>query len=1127
MSQWNAIRIKAAEARRAVFEASGRNPDELISPQELIDLAADHFELEVCPDRRNSMNLQGSLAVLDNGIIFYDHSLANGYRHYCIAHELGHHVLHRREDRCSDSDIQEYSSTEEAPTPVQEVQAYGSRERREREANLFALEFLLPLKLAKAVFQKEEVPFESLRRVLNLSPSLIYGQLATALCIPEVATRKASTPREIQLDGSQAAAARADKGPLLITAGPGTGKTQTLVQRINFLLNEKNIDPERILALTFSNKAAFEMRERISLSAPEKAQKMSVMTFHGYSLELLRKYWVEAGLKPDSEIIERLEAILYLGKHVEELDLHHFRDLDDPYKNIPSILDAISKAKDELVSPQQFLDQVQKEEASAQTETEKDRIEKLYEIARAYHFYQQFLFETKQLDYGELIFRTVKLLQDNPSIKYSMQNRYDAILVDEFQDINRASGVLVKEIAGDGKGLWAVGDLRQSIYRWRGASTGNIKQFENDYPGTEKLSLKVNYRSGKEVVEFFSEFAGKMIALSDEPFDGWEVDSREVASVTNHFADSCEAEVEFISSEIKNGVKVGVPFAEHSVICVSNSQLNQIADGLVTRRVPVLFLGSIFERPEIKDLIALLDIRSSNTGFGLARLASIPEYSMTHQDVGLIMSFVSAEGEGFQKFISGEEYPPGMSEVGKKGLDALRRDIAEIPQHSSAFSALGTLLFNRKHLLREHLLVSSEIESLQRLLAIYQFLNFAKSMESRLILSGEPSEQISSFLTHIKSLVRFGEDKTLFQAPESAQTIDAVRLTTVHKSKGLEFDVVFLPFLGKDQFPRTEKSATYPLPKNVYNVEDEYMDEEECLFFVAMSRAKRHLHLSRSNHPEKPSQFFAKFGDKLPVATSHSYAGEYEVNTHTYFRSPFESPDFFIAEINRYDRCPRQFYFRNVMKLKGRTGESLKKKSSNVIYQTIGDVCERIDAGNDTSDESALQILARNWELAGIDDEPYAGVYRSRAEQMMRIVSSRICDSGSSLSLSTLKYTFENGTVSVKPDIIETNDNNQTVIIRSFIPDTPPSDGKNWKATDDVVATLAAEERFPASKVRIVHTYLETNEDREINVSDRLKTPRREKINSILQGIKNRDFPVTKNSFRCRNCHYSSICDKK
>lgn len=1127
MSNWNSIRIKASQTRREILEKQGLDWNQSIDPQSLIELAADHFDLIVSPASKDSNNLQGSVAVLSNGMIFFDHTLKDGYKQYCIAHELGHHILHRNTDNCSDTDIQEYSPDDDSPSSIGQLEGYGARERREREANLFAIEFLLPCEVVRREFIGSEDSVARICETTKLSESMVYSQFATAVLTPTVSVaepdEKKSRP-EFELDESQSAAARADSGPLLITAGPGTGKTHTLVKRVLFLLNEKRIAPERILALTFSRKATEEMRERISEKAPEEAQKITVMTFHGYALELLRKYFSEAGLDADSGLIEKVDAILHLEDHFDDLGLDRLKDFSDPSEILSKILENISRAKDELISPETFMSMALQERETASGDKEKEKADKAIECAKVYEFYQDFLEREKVLDYGELIYRAVKLLQGNESVRKAVRSKYDAILVDEFQDINRACGVMIKEISGDGKGLWAVGDLRQSIYRWRGASPNNINRFAEDYPGAKTLLLNKNYRSGTSIVDAFSEFARGMSAVNEPDFPGWEAVTETPAGITHHFAADVVTEVGHVALECKSLQSKGTPFSRQAVIARTNTQLNRFADGLVEQGVPVLFLGNLFERPEIRDLLSMLDLVSSKAGLGLHRFGRFPEYSIPNEDIALILESIAVKNSGFRNYILTDEFPEGMSDHGRTSFARLRDDLRKLPVHSSAVDVLSSFLFDDGRFIKRILNNENDVLNSQRLLAIYQLFTLASLTKSRFQDRGD--DQVAEFLEHVLKLLRFRESKGFSQMPASAQAIDAVRLMTVHGSKGLEFDAVFMPFLSESYFPFRRLGGGVPAPAILdEDGLDSHYEEEECLFFVAMSRARRRLALSRAEKYSeaqiaKPSRFLEKIRKHIPepVKLQNLAAERMDGDMESERNHEFH-------QIKTYMSCPRRYYYKEVLKLNPeQRAEGAHRLLEDVVRTTRKDIQRILKAGHSVDEKSALEILASFWQLGELDSRLKLKFYRQRAEDMLKVLVRRIGDTKEEIRPEKLKYEFENGTIYIVPDHLEVL--NDRVRIRIFeIGKGKTLDGGKFETADEaeVLLLLAAGRAYHGAPVEIEKTYLGSGIDRTVQVTNRARAGKIEKFEKALKGIRSRRFQPNRGP-ECVKCHYYFIC---
>lgn len=1130
MNRSQSIRSAACDLRRSILAQAGVDSSSIQEPERLVNLAADHFDLLLTGVASDAPVLQGSVAVLKPSGIFFNKDLEDGYRQYSIAHEIGHHVLHKasEEEICTSRDIAGYEA-DDSPSAAAELQGYSPHEMREREANLFALELILPLDVLRKMFFEDRECVASLLRTTKLPTSFIFSQLSTAVLAPVASpsVEERNERSDFDLDASQRAAASIENGPVLIAAGPGTGKTQTLVKRILFLLNEKKISPDRILALTFSNKATREMSGRIAEKAPDKAHRITVMTFHGYALEILRRYWVEAGLAKDSRIIDTLDAILHLEGNLDHLDLEYLQNLHDPAANLPKILTNISRAKDELIDPTDFRKLAEEQLASAVGDKDKERAHKSLECAKVYEFYQDYLEREKLLDYGEIIVRAVRLIQSNEAVRNTLKRAYDAILVDEFQDINRASGVLVKEIAGDGKGLWAVGDLRQSIYRWRGASPNNIKQFDTDYPGAQKLCLERNYRSGRQIVGAFSEFARSMKAVPEPEFPGWTSESPATASITYHVSGDDDSEAQQISFEAKRLVSDGVPFRNQAVICRNNNHLNAIAAVLVRKGVPVLFLGDLFEREEIRDLLSIIDLLGSETGTGLVRAARLPEFGIPAGDVELILEEANQEGTDFQRYLRSESFPEGISPEGRAGLSRLRSTLTSIPRDASAFSALCDILFSDGSLLRRLAGEGGDVLTAQRLLAIYQLVTLARFSEMR--FSDRGDGKAAAFLQHIRKIVAFRESKGFSQMPASVSEIDAVRLLTVHGSKGLEFDAVFVPYLATNKFPAKRQGDAVPAPKNLGETsETSHEEEEECLFFVAVSRARKFLFLSRAESYNgsagvKPSPFLEKLGSHLPEPVT---IGSTANGSEAAPAGSSGKKTYHISQIKSYLRCPREFYYKYVLRLEGKRKYSNPYSAFNkVVYDTLAEIQKGLKARRTVTEEFALSVLDELWTLGEMESKPYSKIYRRKAEDMVRIFVRELKDTTHEIRPEPLVYEFENGSVKISPHHLEVSDNG--VLIREFKTGRGKAleDGKFETADhDEVLMKIASEQTYKGAPVTMTKLYLGSDTERPVRVTRQAETGKRKKFEETLAAIGEGRFEPKTSAENCPNCPYYFIC---
>ncbi len=1135
MSHWQKIRESATALRREICRSASLKGTELYPSQQFLDYAAEYLELEFIPEHPDSVNLSGALAVLEDDCVYFNNHLKKWYKSFCIAHEVGHHRLHHRSVHCTQNEIQDFEGDGESNSATEKIVGYGAGDRREREANLFALELLLPCNVLRNLFLEENLNARKMSGITGLPTEVVAGQLARALLVPAAEIETTNKPPEkTQLNNSQRGAAETAKCPMLVYAGPGTGKTQTLTTRINYLIGQ-GIEPKRILALTFSNKAAEEMRERIGKINETAAAQMPVMTFHAYGLDILRAFWVEAALDPRSRLLDKIDALLHLEKNLNHLQLEHYQSLVEPTQNLAAILGAISRAKDELCSPLEYRTLGEKMLAEAKGSDNEElflKAEKVLETARVYDFYQKYLEEEKILDFGDLVYRAVRLLQANESVRSEVRAKYDAILVDEFQDVNRACGMLLKEIAGEGKGLWTVGDLRQSIYRWRGASPANIELFGVDFPQAETVSLETNYRSRTEVVDLFAGFAGKMKTANDESFTGWEAfrgaaGAENLAAVKVEVADCLNTEAVNVAANIERYHADGLRYKDCAVICRTHAQLNKFARVLSEKGIPVFYLGELFERDEVRDLLALLDLKVSAGGHSLIRAAHFPEYKIPLGDARKIIAAQKENKQTFAEVAGDEEFFNQLSEEGKPGIGRLVTHLTSVPNDVSAWSFLANYLFAESGYLKDYF-ASNDVNNQSRRLAIYQFLRLAQSSEER-FATGE-NNPISELLNYVKKLAHFNEDKNYAQIPAEAENLDAVRLLTVHSAKGLEFPAVFLPYLGAGKIPSNRKGQICPNPDGMITGETDFHEsEEECLFFVAMSRARDYLHLSRAEKygetVSKESKFLTALKGFLPEPTLITSV-ELEI-ADVAVPEVYPPRVFYSTDLDRYLRCGRDYFYTNILGLKAAGDKSIYLKFHSCVYDTLRSMqtIKRLES-IELTEETALARLDEFWKAAEVDAHAYAPIYRARAEEIVRRMCGKITNLTVQNEISRPAYEVKlvGGTVRVQLDAVEIVETagEKTAIIRKY------KTGKSPKkpSTDDVdvLMTVAVQNQFPEAEPLLQKIYLSDDAVQQIPISDKVIANRLKIYEAAIDGINKRVFEAAPGDNNCPYCPHFFIC---
>ncbi len=678
---------------------------------------------------------------------------------------------------------------------------------------------------------------------LTVPLGLVHQQLAVALLLPEpppAADDESATGEGPGLDDSQRAAAEYEGSPLLVEAGPGTGKTRTLIARVEFLLGRK-VPAASILALTYSNKAAREIRERVAWSMPAAAAEIWAGTFHAFGLELLRKFGHLDNIAQPVRLLDQADILAMLEEDLAALGLDHYLRLHEPLSDLRFVLGAIGRAKDEVKSPKDYAAAAARMAQAARTEEERIKAAKAAEVARVYEFYDTKMRKEGWVDFADLINRPVEILRARPEVREELRGQYQQLLVDEYQDVNRASALLVKELAGEGERLWVVGDARQSIYRFRGAAPTNTRDFQKDYPRGQRKPLLVNYRSRKQIVDTFGAYAATMrvggsttVKLTTQRGLGPEALDCNIALDRN-------SEIRGVADAIKRWRAQGIPYRHQAVLCRVHSNLERLALGLEAAGVPVLYLGDLFERPEVSDLLSLLSFVAEPHRGGILRLADLPPYRTPLADVRAFLAYAAEAAKTPLAALADVAIIPGLSEPARTSLAALAGDLAEVGFKTGPGTLLSHVLFDRGALLRAYLGGDTAADQ-QRRLAIHQFLQFA--IENNTDRRGDPKR---SLLRWVRRLEVFGDERALREAPAAVDGIDAVRLMTVHGSKGLEFKVVHLPMLGKGLFPLKWSGERCPAPDGLLptSASDDHDEEGVPVLRRALARAGSSVAVSR------------------------------------------------------------------------------------------------------------------------------------------------------------------------------------------------------------------------------------------------------------------------------------------
>ncbi|RWD31649.1 MAG: ImmA/IrrE family metallo-endopeptidase [Mesorhizobium sp.] len=1101
--------------------ASGVDP---WKPYELAVAEAKRRNIDVEPTAPGAAILDGGRAtfVAADDLILHENIGSLFEQAFLVAHEIGHAELGDDPEGDQASSIDPARAAEPSPVGMDRVVDYGRRQRREVQMDLFAREFLLPRNVVRALHVDDGLSAAAIAARLGAPFDVVAQQMLDALLLPSVPSTAALAHAERPLNSLQATAARHRGEAYLLEAGPGTGKTQTLIARVEGLL-EEGVDPRRILLLTFSNKAAGEMAERIARKRPEAAAAMWIGTFHAFGLDIVRRFHAELGLPKDPRMMDRTEAVELLEEEFPRLRFEHYGNLYDPTQVIADMLAAVSRAKDEVVDSEAYAALAKAMLEKAHSPGDREAAERAGEVARLYAAYEALKRNKHCVDFGDLVALPVQLLEKDVAIRAELQAQYDHVLVDEYQDVNRSSVRLLGALRPDGRNLWMVGDAKQSIYRFRGASSFNMTRFgKEDFPGGKRGRLKRNYRSVPEIVSGFSTFALTMRA--GDPDSALDAD-RDASGHKPELRTVLRAEQQqvAVADAIEELRREGYAYRDQAVLCTGNEKLSTIGQDLERLGVPVLFLGSLFERSEVKDLLALLSILVDRRAMGLVRIACWPDFAAAISDVAAVFDYLRASRHEPATWLRQDETIPGLSDAARQAFARLAAALDGFDQAASPWTVLATLLLDRTRM-AARLGVSVELADRTRGIAIWQFLNFVRVQPAG---QGLP---ITRLLDRVRRLVRLGDDRDLRQLPAAAQHLDAVRLMTIHGAKGLEFSAVHIPGLNGDTMRRTPPAPPCPAPDGmILGTEDSAVEafragqaeEQECLFYVAMSRARDRLTLyaptEKSNGHKRPlSPFLDRLGDTLtrrsvmPARPLPSASEARDIKLVVEGRLRFDA-----TQIALYESCPRRFFYTHILQVGGRRTASAFMH----LHEAVRAVVE-VAIGSDVPlSEQALQdridtALAEQ----GLAGHGYLAEFRDLALAMLRFF---LANRAGAVTEAPLALSLEVGDeeIVVRPDEVLLRPDGVRSVRRIRTGHLRSTESKDVGAA---ALMLAVREAFPGSVAELVH--LSDHDTHELSLSEQELKNRKEKLATFLGNIRAGRFPAEVSTFTCPNCPAFFIC---
>lgn len=802
-----------------------------------------------------------------------------------------------------------------------------------------------------------------------------------------------------ELSEEQRAAVTSLGRPLMIVAGAGTGKTRVLTSRIVWLVLTGQARPEEILALTFTDKAAQEMSERLDLMLPQGQRGVEVGTFHALCDRLLRRHALEIGLDADFSVLSSAQARLLLRESLFSLPLDRYRPRQDPLSYLGALARHFDKAKNEGVRVEDYLawvDQLGRKLEEGGEPAQLDRHVRQTELAGSYRVYQELMAARGYLDFGDQLLLTLDLLRGSPHLLQSLRARYRYLLVDEYQDTNRAQFELIQLLAGEGQRLTVVGDDDQAIYSFRGATLANVLTFDQHFPNAQQLVLRQNYRSLQPILDLaytaichnnprrlevqhgldkrLRSARPDLLPLTDEP-----VEVRTFAAVSDE-ADAVAERIEQLMS------KAALDYSDCAILVRNNRDANVYLAALESRAIPYRFQGShgLYERPEVRLLLCFAKLISNPRdslschhlaasalfGLGSMKLLSLNAYAR-QQSISL---FDALTEHRLESPLEGVKLEPVERHRLVAFLDCLE-EMAERLLELTPRALLHAFLVRSGWMARlaadRSPAVVAEARNLTR------FFDIVRAHEALF-----PHDRLPQLVEHLELLRQTGDSPPTVEA-EHEQS--AVSILTIHGSKGLEFPAVFLVGLSARRFPSWRREDLLEFPDELMthpsaSPEDDHVAEERRLFYVALTRAQRLLWLSMAfDEGNKRSQQISPFlrealADRAVDFRPQQRSPVEELMRHAAAPTPEDSLSWSSLPAERplrlswrkldlYWSCPRKYFYQDVLQLS--VPPSHQVSYGQALHEAITSILVLKMRGVRASLEEVQAAFRTRWKRAG------------------------------------------------------------------------------------------------------------------------------------------------------------------
>ena len=946
-------------------------------------------------------------------------------------------------------------------------------------------------------------------------------------------------------------------GPLLVLAGAGTGKTHVITARIVHLIRSGAARPHEILALTFTEKAAATMQERVDLSTPIGENDAAIKTFHAFGDDAFREFALELGRAGELRVLSSAEQVIFMREHLfTEMPLRRYRPAADPTRHIRALLDLFARARDDDISPERYLAFARGLRAIVASADDPvaaaDEADAQEELAAAYAAYDELKKKYGVIDFGDQIALTLQLLRESPGAARRLQGRYRYVLVDEFQDTNEAQFELVRRLVEPHRNITVVGDDDQSIFGWRGATLGNFDAFIAAYPEHRVVTLVENRRSPQGLLDA----AYRLIQGNAERLEAKLGVSKRLigrasageAEVDHRAFLTAADEAEAVADDIaQTAMREGRKYGDFAILVRNNRDADRILNALSARGIPARFSGGgqLYDRPEIRLLISFLSaVAQPNESTHVYSLATSSLYAFPP---GELARATETERRAhrplrqlFDEIASGlaTGYPDDAVAAAKRLIDDLRYYEARATELTTA-----ELLFEfleRSQLLKRYVDPDSA-------LAEEQGRNVAKFF--RLVTSAVralPTDRAGFFVPHLELLREAGDDPA---AADFEASLEQVNVLTIHKAKGLEFGVVYLVVATDERLPGSLRRPDLPLPDGLARTpapdRERHVAEERRLTYVAMTRAKdRFAFTSATDYgglrPNRPSRFIAEALARKVEPMRGRLSAETELERSRPAartpdaRIPAMGPDDVLtisySQIEDYRRCPLRYRFAHVLQIPVLPTPQLIY--GNALHRAVSDFLQRRREGLKPTLEDLERTFRATWLSEGfISPEHEAERFEAGLAALRRFYGTEKDAPAPDLVEQRFSFLLGKDRVVGRWDRVDRTPEGAVVIdYKSTALEDDEGEKAQRRAMTDLqllVYALAYEKMYRERPAKVALHFLETGERGEVTPQPDAVNAVRAQISATAQRIRERHFPaepLKPEARTCRACPYGQIC---